>query len=127
MKKFQVSNAILLSSSSPFSSSLRKTFIHLVSKSLEESRALQFNIRETNRATKTSGHLRGRWYVTKHDRNILRKCGWIIGTIVKHRHWDIEDDVRVGGTVLNHALTHEEVTLRGKIHLVISMSIEQAI
>jgi len=83
-----------------------------IAQSLEESRALQFNVRETQRATTSSGSVRGRWYVTKYDRNILRNCGWLIGTVAKHSHWDQEDGVALGGTIVNQTLTQDEVTLK---------------
>lgn len=56
------------------------TFVKIpMDQSLKESRALQMNVKETKRATKTAGVQRGRWYVTKYDRHLLRKCGWILG------------------------------------------------
>ena len=33
-------------------------------------------------------------------------------TVVKHQHWDLEDDVRIGGTIVNQSLTVDEVKLK---------------
>jgi hypothetical protein len=80
--------------------------------SLEEANALKFGIRERQQAVRTTSHLRGRWYVTKHDRNLLRKCGWLLDTVVKHNYWDKEDGIRVGGTIITNIPTKDAVILK---------------
>ena len=69
---------------------------------------MTYNVRETKHAVRTTSRLRGRWYVTRHDRNILRRCGWLLDTVVKHSHWDLEDGVRVGGTIVTQIPTIDQ-------------------
>ena len=88
------------------------TFVRIsIQKAIEEARALQSTIRETKYAASTPSRLRGRWYVTRYDRNILRRCGWLLDTVVKHGHFDPEDEVRIGGTIIDLTPTIEKVNL----------------
>jgi hypothetical protein len=83
-----------------------------VETSLVESTAIKHHTEEMMLAALAVSNRRGRWYVAKADRHMLRRCGVILFSFVRHGYSDADDGVKLGGAIVNKMVTEDEVQLR---------------